>query len=101
MTLDETCERRGGCAGAEDRQELHAHERRERVVEHAVGDEAVAAAVPVVVPDAEAVQHEEAALIEMCGKVGAGRPEPDEQRRSAGADERVPAGRRKRAQGAA
>src|SRR5581483_367469 len=53
----------------------------ERVVEEAVGDEAVAARVPEVVPEREAVLEEHASLVEVRREVGSGWPEPREKRR--------------------
>ena len=67
--------------GAEHREEPDPEQRRERVVEDAVADEAVPARVPVVVPEDEAVPEEERALVRVRGEVGPGRPEPHEQRR--------------------
>ena len=61
-----------------DCEQADAEERRERVVDEAVGDEAVAARVPEVVPEREAVLEEERALVRVCGEVRAGRPEPRE-----------------------
>src|SRR5207249_4961258 len=51
----------------------------ERVVERAVGDEAVAARVPEVVPEREAAFVEERALVDVGGEVGARRAEPCER----------------------
>jgi hypothetical protein len=53
-------------------------DRCERVVEDAVGDEAVAPGVPEVVPGRQAVLEEERPLVEMGGKVGAGRSQREQ-----------------------
>ena len=74
-------ERRG--ADRRDRQHLDPEQARERVVEEAVGDERVAARVPEVVPDGEAVLEQERALVGVCGEVDAGRAEPQRSWRGA------------------
>ena len=71
-----------GRGDAEHRQQLDPQERRGRVVEEAVGDEAVAALVPEVVPELEAVVAEEPALVDVRGKVAARRTEDNQQRRN-------------------
>ena len=53
----------------------------ERVVEDAVVDEAVAARVPEVVPEHEAVLEEQRPLVGVRGEIGSRRAEPDEERR--------------------
>ena len=70
-----------GRRDAEHRQQLDPEQRRGGVVEEAVGDEAVAALVPEVVPELEAVVAEEPALVDVRGEVAAGRAEDGEQRR--------------------
>ena len=65
---------------ADDREQLDPDQRRERVVEQAVGDEAVAPGVPEVVPDPEALILEDLALVEVRGEIAAGRPVPGESR---------------------
>ena len=62
-----------------DRQQADPERGRERVVEEAVGDEAVAARVPEVVPEREAVIEEHGALVDVRGEIGARRPGPGEQ----------------------
>ena len=64
---------------ARNREQLDPEQRRERVVEKAVGDEAVAAGVPEVVPDPEPVILEQAALVEVRGEVAPRRAEPRER----------------------
>ena len=82
-------ERERGERDRRDRQQPDPEDRRERVVEQAVRDEAVAARVPEVVPEHEAVLEEERALVGVRGEVGPGRPEPREQRRDRGGGERA------------
>ena len=53
-------------------------QRRQRVVDEAVGDERVAARVPEVVPDGEAVLEQERALVGSEPQIDAGWPEPQE-----------------------
>ena len=65
-------ERRG--RNAQNREQLDSDQCRERVVEQAVGDEAVAPRVPEVVPDPEAAILEDAALVEVSGEIAAGGP---------------------------
>jgi hypothetical protein len=72
-------ERRDRNGNRQHRQERDPDRRGERVVEQAVGDEAVAACVPEVVPEQEAVLQIERALVDVRREVVAGRPEPDEQ----------------------
>ena len=77
-------------------------QRRERVVEQAVGDEAVAPRVPEVVPEREAVLEEDRPLVHVGGEIGTGRHQPDEERgherRGAARRDCLP-GQRGRAQG--
>src|SRR5581483_402154 len=68
---------RDGCDG----QEPDPEQRREGVVEQAVGDERVPARVPEVVPEDEAVMDEERPLVEVRGQVASRRAGPDEDRR--------------------
>ena len=74
----------GECEGRDrhggDGEQLDSDQRRERVVDDAVGDEAVPPRVPEVVPEREAVLEEGGALVGVGCEVGARRPEPDEQR---------------------
>ena len=69
--------RRGRDAG--NGEQLDPDQRREWVVEKAVGDEAVTPRVPEVVPDPEALILEEGALVEVSREIAAGRPEPGER----------------------
>ena len=75
-------ERERGRGDAEHRQQLDPEERRGRVVEEAVRDEAVAALVPEVVPELEAVVAEEPALVDVRGQVASRRAEGNQQRRN-------------------
>src|SRR6185436_8591734 len=52
-------------AGPDDCERLDPEDARERVVENAVGDEAVAASVPEVVPELEAVVEENRSLVDV------------------------------------
>ena len=61
-------ERERGRADRRDREHLDPDQRCERVVEEAVGDERVAAAVPEVVPEREAVLEQEGALVGVRGR---------------------------------
>ena len=60
------------------REKLDPDQGRERVVQDAVGDEAVPPGVPEVVPQDEAVVEVQSPLVHVCGEVGARRAEPDE-----------------------
>ena len=62
--------------------------RGERVVEEAVGDERVAAAVPEVVPEGEAVLEEERPLVGVRREVDARRAEPNDEGRQGRGDRR-------------
>ena len=64
-----------------DGERLDPDQRRERVVDDAVGDEAVPPRVPEVVPERETVLEERRALVGVGREVGARRAEPNEQRR--------------------
>src|SRR6185312_14905616 len=75
---DREGERRG--RDGRNGEQLDAEQRRKRVVEDAVGDEAVAARVPEVVPEGEAVVQEQCPLVRMLSEVGTGGAEPDEER---------------------
>ncbi len=71
---------RGGRGGdAEHREQPDPDDRGERVVEDAVADEGVAARVPVVRPEREAVLQVDVQLEDVGGEVGARRPEPGDQ----------------------
>ena len=67
-----------------DREHLDPEHRRQRVVDEAVGDERVAAGVPEVVPDREAVLEQERALVGVSRQIDAGWPEPEEHAREHG-----------------
>ena len=86
------------------REQANPEERSERVVEDAVGDEAVAPRVPEVVPEREAVLEEDGALVGMGGEVAAGRSEPGEdgceRRCRAGREGRLPGERSRAVHGA-
>ena len=77
-------ERSRGDAG--DGQQADAEQRGERVVERAVGDEAVAARVPEVVPEREAAIVEQGALVHVRREVGAGWAEPRQEAREGRCD---------------
>ncbi len=81
LARDDHGEGQRGRGDAEHRQQLDPQEGRGGVVEEAVRDEAVAALVPEVVPDLEAVVAEEPALVDVCGQVAPWRAEDNEQRR--------------------
>ena len=74
-------------------QELDADRSGQWVVQDAVVHEAVAARVPEVVPEHEAVLDEQCALVHVSRQVGSGRTKPDEHggehSRTAGGDEQV------------
>src|SRR5581483_3123243 len=72
-------EGQGGERDGRDREQLDPEERGERVVDERVGDEAVAARVPEVVPEREAVLEEHGALVRVRREVRAGRAEPRER----------------------
>ena len=69
------CDRHG-----ENGEQLDADRRGQGVVQDAVVHEAVAAPVPEVVPEHEAVLDEQRALVDVRGEIGSRRAEPDEQR---------------------
>ncbi len=71
-------ERERGRGDARDGEQLDPEQGRERVVEEAVGDEAVAPGVPEVVPDPEPVILEQGALVQVRREVAARRAEPGE-----------------------
>ena len=77
---DDGCEDGHRTADDQHRQELDAEQGREWVIEDAVGDEAVPARVPEVVPEDEPVLKEQRALIGVRGEIGSRRAEPDQQR---------------------
>ena len=72
---------RGECGDrdGDNREHTDPEQRSERVVEQAVRDEAVAARVPEVVPELEAVVQEQCALVRVRREVAAGRAEPRER----------------------
>src|SRR5207245_2416467 len=72
-------ERGGRRDCAEDGEQLDPDERGERVVEDAVADERVAARIPVVRPQREAVLQVDVELEDVRGEVCPRWPEPDEQ----------------------
>src|SRR5207302_1100864 len=63
------------------REHLDSQQRRQRVVEDAVGDERVAPRVPEVVPEHEAVLEEERALVDVRGDVVPRRAGPEQNGR--------------------
>ena len=70
------------CDGhGEDREEFDPDRGRQGVVQEAVVHEAVAARVPEVVPEHEAVLDEQRALVDVGGEIGSRRAEPDQERR--------------------
>ena len=71
-----------------DREQPDPERRRERVVQQAVRDEAVAARVPEVVPEGEPVVEEHRPLVDVRGEVGSRRSGPDEHRRERRGDAR-------------
>ena len=73
-------ERSCGDGDRDEREQLDSEERRERVVEDAVRDERVAAAVPEVVPERPAVVREQRELVLVRGEVASGRQEHEEDR---------------------
>ena len=75
---DGECERGDRHRG--DGERLDSDQRREWVVDDAVGDEAVSPGVPEVVPEGEAVLEEGRSLVGVGREVGARRAEPHEQR---------------------
>ena len=82
------------------RQQPDPEQRRERVVEDAVRDERVAARVPEVVPDREAVLDQERRLVRVRSPVDPGRCRPEQRGRQHGGDRRSESPPRARAAGA-
>ena len=86
LSPDDECERQRGGADRGDRQDLDPDHGGQRVVDEAVGDERVAAAVPEVVPEGEPVLEEEGPLVGVRCEVDARRPEPDDEGRQGRGD---------------
>ena len=81
LTFEQTGEGAGRERDREHAEQPYSDKCGERVVEDAVVDEGVTPGVPEVVPEREAVQEEEPALVLVRREVAAARAEPDEQRR--------------------
>ena len=78
MAIHDQREAENGDRNRCDRQRPDAERRGEWVVEEAVGDEAVPARVPEVVPEDEAVPEEHQPAVGVCGEVGSRGCTPEE-----------------------
>ena len=79
LVPDDERERKRRGADRRDREHGDAEHGGERVVDEAVGDERVAAGVPEVVPEREAVLEQERALVGVRGQVDTRRAKPDQE----------------------
>ena len=79
LPADDDGERERRSGDRRDRERLDPEDAGERVVENAVRDEAVAASVPEVVPELEAVVEENSPLVDVGSQIVARRPEPDQE----------------------